>query len=471
VRGATLVPVCVMALLLGSSASYGVLSSNLLPNGDFEDNSYLKLEDSPRTQAEIDAGAQPVRDTQFHPGGIAAAGEPHAGEWFDDYGKWIGQWGISTMDDPRINGIHEPTDSQPHNVSVDPFNPGNHVMEAARFRGGVATIVPAPVNHVAGTASIDFDYYFKDWTIDALGLDGWDAPVAMHVWVYGVPDGMLPTALDRVEGYTLASFTTPADYLPLYTKSFVSPEYNIWAYPTYNPYNPGGESDPTKSGWTDPDSPTTPILWQAADADGLDPTGAPIESPVKDPRNGWNHPMSGGTSDPLPGHPDPGTPVADQWWSFSTVFPQLVEFEIDQAYDYYFVRAQLRVFAEPHLYYFMGWPTDAMGVAIDNIELQVQISVPGDFNNDGMCSLLDINDFVTAIVDMPAYLAAYPDAHIPTIDPSQMTKPGDPVINLQDIPAFVAIVTGSGQVTELPEPASVSVMAAAAVLLLRRRRR
>jgi len=104
------------------------------------------------------------------------------------------------------------------------------------------------------------------------------------------------------------------------------------------------------------------------------------------------------------------------------------------------------------------------------VELNLQTSVPGDFNNSGMTNLLDINAFVTAIVNMPAYMGAYPYAHIPTIDPSQGAQPGDPIINLLDIPYFVAILTGGGSTPPVPEPAALSLLAVGALTMLRRRR-
>ena len=91
-------------VVLGGSTAFGaVMSPNLIVGGDFESLTAIKTSDSPRTQAEIDEGRSPVRYWQFHPGGIAAenAGGYTVGQHFDDFGKWIGQYGIGTDDSPR----------------------------------------------------------------------------------------------------------------------------------------------------------------------------------------------------------------------------------------------------------------------------------------------------------------------------------------------------------------------------------
>jgi hypothetical protein len=85
--------------ILCAGSVWATLSDNLVPNGDFEDFttslfvgddanvtdwSYIKYEHSPRTAAEVSAGASPVRAWQFHPD--------------YDLGRWIGPWGTTSAD-------------------------------------------------------------------------------------------------------------------------------------------------------------------------------------------------------------------------------------------------------------------------------------------------------------------------------------------------------------------------------------
>jgi len=94
---------------------------------------------------------------------------------------------------------------------------------------------------------------------------------------------------------------------------------------------------------------------------------------------------------------------------------------------------------------------------------------PGDFDLDGVTNLLDINDFVLAIVDWNAYAALYPEADILCIDPRQ---PSDGVINLLDIPEFVVMYTdvGGGVSGLVPEPAAMTLLTLGGFTVLRRPR-
>ena len=94
------------------------------------------------------------------------------------------------------------------------------------------------------------------------------------------------------------------------------------------------------------------------------------------------------------------------------------------------------------------------GTVYDFFELHLGGPVlPGDFSGDGLMNLSDINPFVLAMTDWPAYEAAYPDVFWLTVDPN-----GDGAINLVDINPFVALLTGGGVAT-IPEPASVLLVA------------
>jgi len=415
-----------LAVALFAPTSFAALSSNIVGGGDFEDfgttvytadsgqqvtdYTYFKHEHSPKTQAEINAGTNPVRAWQFHP-------EFDFGRWIPVYGAggafpgdYDGQTGVSVFEDPRSYWNDDPDYEWTQavstiNISEDPLNPGNHVMEGVRFRTWLGQIVRAPENHVPGTATIDFDYYFNNWTGLPPGSPGTDAASIFHVWIWGVPDSDMPTWSDRFGmpgGHEVYPYGT---VFPNSELVFCSPNWSEW-------------------GWTAPGSDKPQIL-----------------------------------------------SLGDQWNDFSVDHPDLTDVQVPTVYSNYYIAVWECVYSEPHAYqwFYGGKPADSFAVGIDNIELKLQVSVPGDFNNDGICSLLDINDFVTAIVDFPAYMTTYPYAHIPTIDPSQMGASGDPIINLLDIPYFVSIVTGSGIPTELPEPATVGLIGFGALALLRRR--
>ncbi|MCC7407241.1 MAG: PD40 domain-containing protein [Phycisphaeraceae bacterium] len=66
-------------------------------------------------------------------------------------------------------------------------------------------------------------------------------------------------------------------------------------------------------------------------------------------------------------------------------------------------------------------------------------TMPGDFNGDGVVNVQDINPFVLALTNLPAYMQQYPQISITEVDPLD-----DGVINVQDINPFVAILTGGG---------------------------
>ena len=61
----------------------------------------------------------------------------------------------------------------------------------------------------------------------------------------------------------------------------------------------------------------------------------------------------------------------------------------------------------------------------------------GDTNCDGAVNFFDIDAFVLAVTDAPAYEAAYPDCDIMTADCNQ-----DGLVNFFDIDSFVELVTG-----------------------------
>jgi len=410
-----------IVLLLTASAVWAMKSDNLVPNGDFEnfndhtfvagsgqpdvvDLRYVKKIDSPYSQAEVNAGmpANEVRAWQFHP-------EYDMGRWFGEWerghlGVYDGSGCLTTFDvprdlwDPTLNNGYGDYIEQVYdqNISLDPLDPTetNHVLEGVSFRTRVGVILPAPTGHVAGNASIDFRYYWNNWTDLPPGSPGTDAASIFHVVISGFNQADLPGWEDRWGPNEVG----PGSAAPLWW----SPNWSEW-------------------GWA-----------------GIGDDEPEIHS------------------------------LGNQWNDFSDDHPDRVFFEADQAYDYYYMSIWQTTFSEPHLYWwFYGdRPSDRFAIGIDDIELNVTTeNIAGDFDDSGLVNLLDINPFVLAITNAAQYASDYPFAHLLTIDPN-----GDGIINLLDIPDFVTIVTGGGgEVTELPEPATVGLIAMGALALLRRR--
>lgn len=226
--------VTLFILAVSCSVAWAGLSPNVIVGGNFESTSAIKILDSPRTQAEINGGLTPVRSWQFHPGGVAAenAGGYTVGQEFSDLGKWIGAWAISTNDDPRALYNQTGNNGAPNNVSlVSRDGQNTHVMEGVRFRSWVAQVVQAPANHVAGTATIDFDYYFNQWEPDPVG----EADSIFHVWIGGL--NTLPTYADRA-GPIFGGYVDGSDS-GTGGKWSLNP---LWDSPNFNSFASGGSA-------------------------------------------------------------------------------------------------------------------------------------------------------------------------------------------------------------------------------------
>jgi len=388
----------IITLLLVQTASWASLSDNAVSDGDFEDNSHVKTENF---------GSTGKRPWQFigqytEAEQLITGRENDLGMWIDStpglqgLGTWDGP-AMTTFDNPQLewatNGTGIERGMGGRNVSLID---GDHVLECTGFRKGAGQILAAPANHVAGTATINFDYYWTDW-------EGTRAsPVAFQMRVYGVPT--LPSFVDLAMWSPPETLTGGELDQVGGTCVYASPEWNLW----------GDSQDPNV-----------------------------IRNPV--------------------------TPV--QWRTLSDDFD--VNFTVDQAYPYYYVRLWMRAYVEPHVYWWWegGRVVDTLAIALDDIDLRLPVeNVPGDFSDSGSTNLLDINPFVQAITDLSGYQAAYPYVHIPTVDPGPVLGSPDGIINLLDIPAFVALLTG-GATTAIPEPSIIGVVLVGGVMGLARRRR
>lgn len=227
----TLVAAAVLA-----APTFGALSDNIVSGGDFEDLTkitfdpgagggptvqdypYIKEQHSPRTADEVSAGANPVRAWQFHP-------QFDVGRWITNWGAgasgdYDNQVGITTKPDPRSLYVGSWTDKvNGINVSQDPTNPSNHFLEGVFFRPHATQIMQAPANHVAGPATINFDYWFNQWE-DVIT----DADSIFHVWIGGVNAADLPDWQDRAG--PVWGGAPPAGYNPIWD----SPNWNTWGW-------------------------------------------------------------------------------------------------------------------------------------------------------------------------------------------------------------------------------------------------
>jgi len=325
-------------VVAGVTAALGSqLSGNIVVGGDFESVNAIKMLDSPRTQAELDAGTNPVRSWGFHPGGIAAedAGGYTAGQHFDDFGKWIGAWGISTSDNRNAS-------TAPNNVSlVNRGGSNTHVMDGARFRSWVAQVVQAPANHVSGQATINFDYYFNQWEDVPVGADS-----IFHVWIGGM--NTLPTAFDRagpIWGGHLDGSDEPAGG----GKWSLNP---IWDSPNWSTlWDPSGQS------WT-----------------GI---GAYPAKPLTGSEGATWHSLS--TSYPSSVTFNIDTPY--QYYYIS-----MWQCVYSEGHEYFWM--------------YGGKIIDQLAIAIDNIDLRVSVAsavVLGDVNLDGNVNALDISGFINRL--------------------------------------------------------------------------
>ncbi|MCC7147055.1 MAG: PEP-CTERM sorting domain-containing protein [Phycisphaeraceae bacterium] len=401
-----------LGLFVASGWASAALSGNLVGGGDFEDTSYLVNETSPR--------------------GIL----PHRFDQVNDLNRWIAHWGppnnpgglggFSTYDDPRDLGETGGTGNQAtsnlgnFNRSVDPTDANNHVMEVAMFRPSMTQWIVAPENQVAGPIHFSFDLRQSD----GYSYDSWGT-----VAVFGM--NYLPP--DDVTFFRNAEPGAPGATYSVYDPNLNPDDGELIYASNYGKWLDGSHQE------GDPAPPFEYFdTWQHYDTDEYleNEEGSPIE-------------------------PD-GTPDY-QWW-----VQREVKQEITQTYAYYVVAVYPVVYDEsdPYFWLYGGQITDNFVLAFDNFDFRVSVAqayIPGDFNGDGVITLSDINPFKLALTDTAAWQAQFPDVVLADVDPN-----GDGVITLSDINPFKAILTG-GVGADVPEPASLSLLAVGALAMWRRR--
>jgi len=399
--------------LCGSPAARGALSANLIQGGDFEGANPIRVDPTPR-------GMLPQQFDAIY-----------------DLGVWLAETGVSNFDDPRDpivdllgndNGYSDMGDGlEPLNISVDPLNASNHILETTAHQTSFGQWIGAPSCPLPnGLMRFNFDFFYDDWD---------DADPLNHQYVdvhlYGL--NFLPA-----DGSSILNRDPGSFFRPLGDDPVNNPVGDgellarfTWGGSYTDPGNVGGGIDDT-GGWVTVDTNTPDVLWDDSTA-----------SIVLDPHA--NH------------------------------------------YDYYALAVDTVVYTDEHLYswFYSNRVTDTFTQGFDDFNLQIALQQRGDFNLDGQTNLLDINAFVTAIVDWMGYVEQYPLVCPCAVDPT----PDDGCsIRLPDIPVFVdLIVGGGGEITTcdgaccgdtcgtdlstaIPEPTSIGLLAMACLALLCRRR-
>jgi hypothetical protein len=386
-------------ILTGGTSASVVLSGNLLagPASDFENAAAaLKLTDSPLTPAEQAANTQPVRAWQFHPD--------------FDLGIWIGNFGASAVDDPRAAWPDTPT--APTNISEDPLNPGNHVIEGALFRATAGLILKAPDNHAPGAGYIDFDYYWNNWT--APGTH--DAASIFKIWVYGFNEVDLPSWNDR------------------------------WGPTNNGPANGGGQYDGFV--WTNPN--WSEWGWTGPGDD---------EDPIASLGNQWNT-----LSDT-----DPGRTTLDITEAYDYYYIALYMVTYAEGSPYFWL------YNPPKPSDSMAVAVDNIifQLPVTGDDCPVPDPVLGDFSGDAQVNTADINPFILALTNLQAWLDYIGPILGECLTDEQLIAYADPnqdgQINTADIVPFINLLTG-GAPAIIPEPGSIALLGLGAMALLRRRR-
>jgi len=222
-RLTSVLAIAVVSCLLGQTL-YAGLSANIVTNGSFESTGNVKTDN-------LGSGKRPWQfNSNYTPEEQVAIGRAN------DLGYWIGDYsGISTFDDPRAqyNTTHiglGTSDVMTPNISV---GNGGHMLETVGFRSSVFQVLEAPASQGTGTASISFDYFWKQWTSDPNG------PTRFRVWVYGLPS--LPDMADSSWMENDNTAVGLAGESLLWASPFWDTEWTDWVDPVWHittPPNP-----------------------------------------------------------------------------------------------------------------------------------------------------------------------------------------------------------------------------------------
>ncbi|MCC7407582.1 MAG: PEP-CTERM sorting domain-containing protein [Phycisphaeraceae bacterium] len=391
-------------------AAEAALSANLVQGGDFETSTYLK--------------------TAATPDGIPV----HRFSQQYDMGMWLAKWGppsqgglagFSQYDDPRdLNETGGDTQSTGDlgtvNRSVDPLNPGNHILEPVLFRPRWGQWVEAPAGHVPGPMSFSFDMLVKEW--DAINMNNG------RVWVYG--SNSLPTNDESYcEDVSGALVPTGVDMLVQFRYSqgrgLSNPGYlDVWQH-------------------VSTDSPST-LLW-----------------------GDLNNPANTNVL----------TTELTQTYAYYAVIVYSVVYPEEHPYFWLYDNKITDTFAQ-------GFDNFDLRVSVDDgpdySQYLCDFNLDGLVNvqdiNPFVKALTDQAGYTT---DLLGYMAANSipagdfDPVLMAIDPTQDGSVSPWPINVQDINPFVAALTGAGvdtaNLTVIPEPASLGLLTLGGLALLRRR--
>jgi hypothetical protein len=334
--------VAVLALAGGANAG---LSGNLFKDGNFENNSYLKNSSS------LDALGNMIPIQRFNK-------DADWGLWEAIYGVPSLGGGFSTMDNPR-----DPADPRPltrdgrdvgnYNISVDPTNPSNHVMENVNFRPCAAQWVKAPALQKSGPVSFSFDFNYQAW------LPGFFGDF-IEVAVYGL------------------NFQPVHDVGIMYSP--VSRDFDM---------GPGSFLLPMGDFNDDPAGLDGQVL-ERFDYGGWFTDGRPDRGGT----NGWKHVTS---SDPNSG-----------WYALDpdNQGRVVVNTSMAQTYQYYAISIYTQTYGEKQFEFVTGAIIPTFAMAFDNFDFRMTTAMLADVNLDGARNALDISSFIQRVTAGPYQIEA-----------------------------------------------------------------